>query len=99
MTPVLIIAKLRAVTLGTQRHRIFPRDGFSVGQVQAGISIGGVMTRNARQLAVLKLEPLMEFIQIRRLAVFGIRRSHGMTGVTGDCHGLPVMISQFRLRT
>ena len=99
MTAVLIITKLRAVTLRTQRHRVFPSDGFSICQMQAGISFVRVMTRNARQLPVLKLKSLMEFIQLRCLPVFGIRRSHRMAGVTGNGHCLSVMIGQLRLRT
>ena len=41
----------------------------------------------------------MEFIQIRSLPVFGIRWPHCMTGVTGHCDSLPMIIGQFRLRT
>ena len=64
MAAVLIIPELGAVTLRTQRHRVFPGHRFSISQMQACVAIVYVVTGDARQLSVLKLESLVEFIQI-----------------------------------
>ena len=62
--PMLIVPKLRPVTLGTERHRFRERQQATVGQLQRAVTILRVMTTNARQLPMSHLEPLMKLIQV-----------------------------------
>ena len=64
VSPVLIVPKLRPVTLGTERHRFRERQRATIRQLQRAIAILRIMTADARQLTMGHLQSLMKLIQV-----------------------------------
>ena len=73
MGPVLVVSKLRTVTLSTQLHCVCVGNGTAVSKMQSCVAVLSIVARSAGQLSVIKNEALMEIIQISGCRRFLIR--------------------------
>jgi hypothetical protein len=63
MRPVLVIAVLWTVALGTEPHDLGIRETLAVCESKSGVTIAGVVTGDACQIPVLSGQPLMEDLE------------------------------------
>ena len=90
--PVLIVPKLRPMTLGTQRHRFRERQRATIRQLQRAVAILRIMTADARQLTMGHFQPLMKLIQVDRQGRVGVRLSKIVTRETLQSDWLTVSV-------